>query len=109
MCLVRLLPLPLRVREVLGHPSSLSSVKVDYTKIYSRGCPLQLSNLLKKDVDWRWHAEHAEAFKAIKESLLAVPIMALPNLIRTFRVVYDALDFGMSNARLQTMQTDESV
>ena len=44
MCLVESLRLPLSVREVLGHPPSLSSVKVDYTKVYSEGCPITTSS-----------------------------------------------------------------
>ena len=61
-----------------------------------------LSNLLKKDVDWCWHAEHAIAFNAIKDSLLTAPILALPDPDRPFSVVCDASDFAIGSALLQT-------
>ena len=38
-----------------------------------------LTNLLKKDSDWRWDDTHADAFRATKESLPQAPILALPN------------------------------
>ena len=60
-----------------------------------------LSNLLKKDVDWCWHAEHATAFHAVKESLLQAPILALPDPERPFSVVCDASDVAIGRALLQ--------
>ena len=63
---------------------------------------MPLSNLLKKDVDWCWHAEHAIAFNAIKDSLLTDPILALPDPDRPFSVVCDASDFAIGSALLQT-------
>ena len=37
-----------------------------------------LSNLLKKDVEWCWTSTEHEALKAVKESVLHAPILALP-------------------------------
>ena len=51
-----------------------------------------LTDLLKKDTDWRWDNTHAEAFRSIKESLLHAPILALPNPEYPFSVVCDASD-----------------
>ncbi|GMF55635.1 unnamed protein product [Phytophthora fragariaefolia] len=60
-----------------------------------------LSNLLKKDAEWRWNAEHQHAFEAIKDSLLHAPILALPDPDRPFSVVCDASDFAIGCALLQ--------
>ncbi|GMF52954.1 unnamed protein product [Phytophthora fragariaefolia] len=60
-----------------------------------------LSNLLKKDAEWRWSAEHQHAFEAINDSLLHTPILALPDPDRPFSVVCDASDFGIRCALLQ--------
>ena len=51
-----------------------------------------LTDLLKKDTDWRWDNTHAEAFRSIKESLLHAPVLALPNPEYPFSVVCDASD-----------------
>ena len=60
-----------------------------------------LSNLLKKDAPWCWDVVHDEAFKAVKESLLHAPILALPDPDRPFSVVCDASDFAIGCALLQ--------
>ena len=61
-----------------------------------------LSNFLKKDIDWCWHAEHDDAFIAIQYSLLTAPILALPDPDRPFSVVCDASDFAIGIDLLQT-------
>ena len=53
-------------------------------------------------MDWCWHAEHAIAFKTIKDSLLTAPILALPDPDRPFSIVCDASDFVIDSALLQT-------
>ena len=60
-----------------------------------------LSNLLKKDAPWCWNVLHDDAFKAVKESLLHAPILALPDPYRPFSVVCDASDFAIGCALLQ--------
>ena len=62
----------------------------------------RLSNILKKDVDWCWHAEHDNAFKAIKNSLLTAPMLDLPDPDRPFSVVCDTSGFAIGSALLQT-------
>ncbi|CAI5739856.1 unnamed protein product [Peronospora farinosa] len=61
-----------------------------------------LSNLLEKDVEWCWRAEHEDVFKAVKANLLHAPILALPDPDRPFSVVCDASDFAIGSALLQT-------
>ena len=61
-----------------------------------------LSNLLKKDVAWCWHAKLEDTFQGVKASLLHAPILALPDPDRPFSVVCDASDFAIGSALLQT-------
>ena len=62
-----------------------------------------LSNLLKKDVDWCWHAEYDSASKSIKDRLLlTVPILALIDPDRPFSVVCDTSTFAIGSALSQT-------
>ena len=61
-----------------------------------------LTDLLKKDTDWRWDNSHTDSFREIKENLLHAPILALPNPEYPFRVVCDTSDFAIGSALLQT-------
>ena len=61
-----------------------------------------LTDLLKKDIDWRWDNTHADAFRAIKKNLLHAPILALPNPEYPFSVVCDASDIAIGIALFQT-------
>ena len=61
-----------------------------------------LSNLLKKDVEWFWTITKEEAFKAVKDSLLHAPNLALTDSDQPFSVVCDASDFAIGCALLQT-------
>ena len=72
-----------------------------YSEIYA-DMARPLTDILKKDIDWRWDNTHADAFWPIKESLLHAPILALPNPEYPFSVVCDASDFAIGSALLQT-------
>ena len=85
------------LRKWLGLADYLHKYRANYAEMAR-----PLSGLLKKDVDWCWHAEHDDTFKAIKDSLLTALILALPDPDRPFSVVCDAWDFAIINARLQT-------
>ncbi|KAG4043564.1 hypothetical protein PC123_g20966 [Phytophthora cactorum] len=60
-----------------------------------------LSELLKKDSDWRWERQHQDAFKSIKASLQQAPVLALPDETKPFSVVCDASDYALGCALLQ--------
>ena len=62
----------------------------------------QLTDLHKKNTEWRWDNTHADAFRAIKESLFHAPMLALPNPEYPFSVVCDASDLAIGSAQLQT-------
>ena len=62
------------LRKWLGLASNLHKYSENYADMAR-----PLSDLLKKDTDWRRDNTHADAFRAIKEGLLHAPIVALPN------------------------------
>ncbi|KAG3146816.1 hypothetical protein PC128_g23939 [Phytophthora cactorum] len=65
------------------------------------GLARPLSELLKKDSDWRWERQHQDAFESIQASLQQVPVLALPNETKPFSVVCDASDYAIGCALLQ--------
>ncbi|GMF37902.1 unnamed protein product [Phytophthora fragariaefolia] len=85
------------LRKWLGLANYLHKYSENYAEM-ARPLP----NLLKKDAEWRWNAEHQHAFEAIKDSLLHAPILAWPVPDRPFSVVCDASDFAIGCALLQT-------
>eukprot|EP00644_Phytophthora_capsici_P013353 jgi/Phyca11/84527/gw1.29.556.1 len=87
---------PKDLRKWLGLANYLHKYSENYADMAR-----PLSNLLKKDAPWCWDVVHDEAFKAVKESLLHAPILALPDPDRPFSVVCDASDFAIGWALLQ--------
>ena len=85
------------MRKWLGLANYLHKYSANYADMAR-----PLSNLLKKDVSWCWDDTHNDAFKAVKDSLLHAPILALPDPERPFSVVCDASDFAIGSALLQT-------
>ncbi|GMF46722.1 unnamed protein product [Phytophthora fragariaefolia] len=83
------------LRKWLGLANYLHKYSENYAEMAR-----PLSNLLKKDVEWHWNAEHQDAFEAIKDSLLHAPILAWPDPDRPFSVVCDASDFAIGCALL---------
>lgn len=71
-----------------------------YTKNYAE-LIRPLLQLLKKDADWVWSAEHQGAFEAVKKSLSSAPVLALPDHSQPFHVVCDASGFAIGCALMQ--------
>uniref|UniRef100_H3H6U5 Integrase catalytic domain-containing protein n=1 Tax=Phytophthora ramorum TaxID=164328 RepID=H3H6U5_PHYRM len=89
--------------KVLGCFVSSVGVRADPEK-YSAGyagLARPLSDLLKKDADWRWESRHQDAFNSIKASLQRAPVLALPDETKPFSVVCDASDYAIGCALLQ--------
>ncbi|KAG2903322.1 hypothetical protein PC115_g15360 [Phytophthora cactorum] len=57
-----------------------------------------LSQLLKKEAEWKWTAECQQAFDAVKQGLTEAPILAVADQDRPFHVVCDASDFAIGCA-----------
>jgi hypothetical protein len=88
------------LRKFLG----LATYLHKYSRNYAAKA-LPLSSLLKKDVEWRWTAEHQQAFDSIKQSLMEAPVLAIADQDRPFYVVCDASDFAIGCALMQRDDT----
>src|SRR5687767_12710164 len=60
-----------------------------------------LTQLLKKDVEWKWSKDHQTAFEEVKRSLREAPVLALPDHDKPFHVVCDASDYAIGCALMQ--------
>ncbi|KAG4036599.1 hypothetical protein PC123_g27831 [Phytophthora cactorum] len=60
-----------------------------------------LSQLLKKEAEWKWTAECQQAFDAVKQGLTEAPILAVADQYCPFHVVCDASDFAIGCALMQ--------
>ncbi|KAG4044372.1 hypothetical protein PC123_g20173 [Phytophthora cactorum] len=80
------------LRKWLGLTNYLHKYSAGYA-----GLARPLSELLKKDSDWRWERQHQDAFEGIKASLQ----QALPDETKPFSVVCDASDYEIGCALLQ--------
>ncbi|KAG3043183.1 hypothetical protein PC121_g22715 [Phytophthora cactorum] len=60
-----------------------------------------LSQLLKKEAEWKWTSECQQAFDAVKQGLTEALIIAVADQDRPFHVVCDASDFAIGCALMQ--------
>ncbi|GMF17485.1 unnamed protein product [Phytophthora fragariaefolia] len=66
------------------------------------GLAKPLSDLLKKDTDWRWELQHQEASDSINASLQRAPILDLSDESKPFSVVCDTSYYAIGCALLQS-------
>ncbi|KAG3185898.1 hypothetical protein C6341_g4192 [Phytophthora cactorum] len=84
------------LRQFLG----LATYLCKYVENYA-GKIRPLSQLLKKEAEWKWTAECQQAFDAVKQGLTEAPILAVADQNRPFHVVCDASDFAIGCALMQ--------
>ncbi|KAG3041233.1 hypothetical protein PC121_g23407 [Phytophthora cactorum] len=84
------------LRQFLG----LATYLCKYVENYA-GKIRPLSQLLKKEAEWKWTAKCQQAFDAVKRGLTEVPILAVADQDRPFHVVCDASDFATGCALMQ--------
>ncbi|GMF49040.1 unnamed protein product [Phytophthora fragariaefolia] len=85
------------LRKWLGLANYLHTYSAGYA-----GLAKPLSDLLKKDTDWRSERQRQEAFDNIKASLQRAPILPLPDELKPFSVVCDASYYAVDCALLQS-------
>ncbi|KAG2953246.1 hypothetical protein PC117_g2185 [Phytophthora cactorum] len=83
-------------RQSLG----LTTYLCKYVENYA-GKIRPLSQLLKKEAEWKWTAECQQTFDAVKQGFTEAPILVVADQNRPFHVVCDASDFAIGCALMQ--------
>jgi hypothetical protein len=60
-----------------------------------------ITDLLDKEEKFIWNAEHDEAFQTLKKLLTTSPVLAQPDIAKSFDVYCDASDTGLGCVLLQ--------
>ena len=92
-------PVPRHVkdlRQLLG----LANYLHKYSKNYAERTK-PMSDLLKKDAAWTWSKEQVDAFSSVKQFLVEAPVLALPDVDKSFSVVCDESNFAIGSAPMQ--------
>ncbi|KAG2824441.1 hypothetical protein PC112_g10114 [Phytophthora cactorum] len=84
------------LRQFLG----LATYLCKYVENYA-GKIRPLSQLLKKEAEWKWTVECQQAFDSVRQVLTEAPILAVADQDRPFHVVCDASDFAIGCALMQ--------
>ena len=87
------LPPPLNVkgdRSFLGHAGFYKRFIKDFSKIAR-----PLSNLLNKDVVFKFDEECSVAFQTLKNKLTTAPVIIAPNWSKAFELICDASDYAV--------------
>jgi hypothetical protein len=60
-----------------------------------------MTKLLEKEVKFKWSPQCEEVFLILKKLLTTAPVLAQPNIKKSFDVYYDASDTGIRGVLMQ--------
>ncbi|KAG7543353.1 Reverse transcriptase domain [Arabidopsis thaliana x Arabidopsis arenosa] len=60
-----------------------------------------LTEVIKKNVGFKWEQAQEDAFQALKEKLTNAPVLSLPDFIKTFEIECDASGVGIGTVLMQ--------
>jgi len=92
------------IRSFLGHAGFYRRFIQGFSKIAK-----PLTNLLRKDVPFKFDEECLQAWEELKHRLVSAPIISAPNWTRPFKIMCDASDYAIGAVLGQRIDNRQQV